>query len=147
MLPFGVTIPATVPQRSEIQEGLMNYPALFHSRPCYCLSFKSTHSLQSAVWSQKPSICGMWRPRIRTFRSRNLLFLSYKGDCSWKSARRISIWRWNTNQALCRLGRCWSLTLSHLRVTNKCVWWKCSRLELDKLTCLIFQSYSTPTRV
>jgi len=26
MLPFGVTIPATVPQRSEIPEGLMNYP-------------------------------------------------------------------------------------------------------------------------
>jgi Ni,Fe-hydrogenase III small subunit len=26
MLPFDVTIPATVPQRSEIQEGLMNYP-------------------------------------------------------------------------------------------------------------------------
>jgi hypothetical protein len=25
MLPFGVTIPATVPQRSEIPEGLMNY--------------------------------------------------------------------------------------------------------------------------
>ena len=26
MLPFGVTIPVTVPQRSEIPEGLMNYP-------------------------------------------------------------------------------------------------------------------------
>jgi len=26
MLPFGVTIPATVPLRSEIPEGLMNYP-------------------------------------------------------------------------------------------------------------------------
>jgi hypothetical protein len=26
MLPFGVTIPATVPQRSEIPEGLMNNP-------------------------------------------------------------------------------------------------------------------------
>jgi len=25
MLPFGVTIPATVPQGSEIPEGLMNY--------------------------------------------------------------------------------------------------------------------------
>jgi hypothetical protein len=28
MLPFGVTFPATVPQRSEIPEGLMNYPVL-----------------------------------------------------------------------------------------------------------------------
>jgi hypothetical protein len=28
MLPFGVTIPATEPQRSEIPEGLMNYPIL-----------------------------------------------------------------------------------------------------------------------
>ena len=26
MLPFGVTIPATVPQRSEFPKGLMNYP-------------------------------------------------------------------------------------------------------------------------
>ena len=26
MLPFGVTIPVTVPHRSEIPEGLMNYP-------------------------------------------------------------------------------------------------------------------------
>ena len=26
MLPFGVTIPATVPQQSEIPEVLMNYP-------------------------------------------------------------------------------------------------------------------------
>jgi hypothetical protein len=26
MLPFCMTIPATVPQRSEIPEGLMNYP-------------------------------------------------------------------------------------------------------------------------
>jgi hypothetical protein len=26
MLPFGVTIPASVPQRSEIPEELMNYP-------------------------------------------------------------------------------------------------------------------------
>ena len=28
MLPFGVTIPATVPQRLEIPEGFMNYPVL-----------------------------------------------------------------------------------------------------------------------
>ena len=28
MLPFGVTIPTTVPQRSEIPEGLTNYPVL-----------------------------------------------------------------------------------------------------------------------
>jgi hypothetical protein len=26
MLPFGVTIPDTVPQRSEFPEGLVNYP-------------------------------------------------------------------------------------------------------------------------
>jgi hypothetical protein len=28
MLSFGVAIPASVPQRSEIPEGLMNYPVL-----------------------------------------------------------------------------------------------------------------------
>ena len=26
MLPFGVTIPATVPQKPEVPKGLMNYP-------------------------------------------------------------------------------------------------------------------------
>jgi hypothetical protein len=31
MLPFGVTIPATVPQRPEIPEGLMNYLYIKHS--------------------------------------------------------------------------------------------------------------------
>jgi hypothetical protein len=30
MLPFGVTIPATVPQRSEIPEGLTNYPVYIY---------------------------------------------------------------------------------------------------------------------
>jgi hypothetical protein len=29
MLPFGVTIPASVPQRSEIPEGLMKYPVFY----------------------------------------------------------------------------------------------------------------------
>jgi hypothetical protein len=29
MLLFGVTIPATAPQRSEIPEGLMNYPVFY----------------------------------------------------------------------------------------------------------------------
>jgi hypothetical protein len=31
MLPFGMTIPVTVPQRSEIPEGLTNYPVLYFS--------------------------------------------------------------------------------------------------------------------
>jgi len=29
-LPFGVTIPATVPQRSESPEGIMNYPVYYY---------------------------------------------------------------------------------------------------------------------
>jgi hypothetical protein len=29
MLPFGVTIPATVPQRPEIPEGLLQYPVYY----------------------------------------------------------------------------------------------------------------------
>jgi hypothetical protein len=32
MLPFGVTIPATVPQGSEIPEGLMNNPVYSEAR-------------------------------------------------------------------------------------------------------------------
>ena len=34
MLPFGVTIPATVPQRSEIPERLMNYPVFRSTTVC-----------------------------------------------------------------------------------------------------------------
>ena len=34
MLPFGVTIPATVPQRSEIPEGLMNNPVYIYHFLC-----------------------------------------------------------------------------------------------------------------
>jgi hypothetical protein len=33
MLHFGVTIPATVPQRSETPEGLTNYPVLVDKQP------------------------------------------------------------------------------------------------------------------
>jgi hypothetical protein len=29
MLPFGTTIPTTVPQRAEIPEGLMDYPETY----------------------------------------------------------------------------------------------------------------------
>jgi hypothetical protein len=50
MLPFGVTIPATVPQRSEIPEGLMHYPVLksiavsmdFHKREKLSVSLFQT---------------------------------------------------------------------------------------------------------
>ena len=38
MLPFGVTIPATVPQRSEFPEGLMNYPV--YTVRCSLLNLK-----------------------------------------------------------------------------------------------------------
>ena len=37
MLPFGVTIPAAVPQRSEIPEGLMNYPVSSGGKGSRCL--------------------------------------------------------------------------------------------------------------
>ena len=37
MFPFGVTIPATVPQRSEITEGLMNYPICMYVCVCVCI--------------------------------------------------------------------------------------------------------------
>jgi len=43
MLPFGVTIPATVPQRSENPEGLMNYPVFIIAGNC--LSLTNYHSL------------------------------------------------------------------------------------------------------
>jgi len=39
MLPFGVTIPATVPQGSEIPEGLMNNPVDDISRDLFSFEF------------------------------------------------------------------------------------------------------------
>ena len=49
MLPFGVTFPATVPQRSEIPEGLMNYPVCCAE----CKSWRSSlrNQLHSPVTS------------------------------------------------------------------------------------------------
>ena len=39
MPPFGVPIPATVPQRSEIPEGLTNYPVCYHlAFACPCIA-------------------------------------------------------------------------------------------------------------
>ena len=46
MLPFGVTIPATVPQRSEIPEGLTNYPVFI------TVFFSFFYTLQYSVTSQ-----------------------------------------------------------------------------------------------
>jgi hypothetical protein len=41
MFPFGVTVAATVPQRSEIPEGLMNYPVCKYEH----IPFQITHYL------------------------------------------------------------------------------------------------------
>jgi len=46
MLPFGVTIPATVLQRSEIPEGLMNYPVSLHWS--YSVRLRSEEAVQYA---------------------------------------------------------------------------------------------------
>ena len=42
MLPFGVTIPATVPQRSGIPEALMNYPVFSQSLNKKCAVYDVT---------------------------------------------------------------------------------------------------------
>jgi hypothetical protein len=46
MLPFGVTIPATVPQGSEIPEGLMNNPVYYYGIYSMCWP---THTTATAV--------------------------------------------------------------------------------------------------
>jgi hypothetical protein len=53
MLPFGVIIPSTVPQRSEIAEGLTNYPV-------YVLPI----SLNDTVVSKEEIFCGVSESRI-----------------------------------------------------------------------------------
>jgi hypothetical protein len=47
MLPFGVTIPATVPQGSEIPEGLMNNPVF--SVPCTNQMYKIVKGTKNAL--------------------------------------------------------------------------------------------------
>ena len=53
MLPFCVTIPATVPQRSEIQEGLTNYP-VYTELSSGRLSFPLLFALVNEYFSIKP---------------------------------------------------------------------------------------------
>jgi hypothetical protein len=45
MLPFGVTIPATAPQMSEIPEGLMNYPVYVVIDGLYIPTSSHQHSV------------------------------------------------------------------------------------------------------
>jgi hypothetical protein len=45
MLPFGVTIPATVPQGPEIPEGLMNNPVYWYHRLAHGNFYILSHSL------------------------------------------------------------------------------------------------------
>jgi hypothetical protein len=60
MLPFGVTISSSVPQRSEIPEGLMNYP----------VSFKSVTSFPICIVNYlqhcETEIKGKWKVQPRT---------------------------------------------------------------------------------
>ena len=64
MLPFGVNIPATVPQRSEIPEGLMNYPV--------CVT-----TTWHCFWSSK---CVMKEVRTTQFGG---------AECQWKEKERL----------------------------------------------------------
>ena len=50
MLPFGVTIPATVPQRSEFPEGLMNYLYYWTRLHVDSSTLKHTHFPKSILW-------------------------------------------------------------------------------------------------
>jgi hypothetical protein len=74
MLPIGVTIPATLPQRSEIPEGLTNYPVFIYLytytiRTVVCLScsvfvFLITKHVETHInmWDLRFSL---WRIRIK----------------------------------------------------------------------------------
>jgi hypothetical protein len=71
MLPFGVTIPATVPQGSEIPEGLMNNPVFhveylpffFQNCAVYEIMWENTvegDRLQMTIW---PTRIACWMPK------------------------------------------------------------------------------------
>jgi hypothetical protein len=59
MLPFGVTVPATVPQGSEIPDGLMNNPLYV----CKCVIFKDRPNVVKA--SRFVRACVRARARAR----------------------------------------------------------------------------------
>jgi hypothetical protein len=56
MLHFGVTIPATVPQRSDIPEGLLNYPIL---RVYFCILTAVVRHANSVFFASFCIICGL----------------------------------------------------------------------------------------
>jgi len=61
MLPFGVTIPATVPQGSEIPEGLMNNPVYISLVfiPISVFGTSNSNSISISITSMQP-ICVVW---------------------------------------------------------------------------------------
>jgi hypothetical protein len=66
MLPFGVTIPATVPQGSEIPEGLMNNPV--YTTQCWT---KSSYSLVSHMYQNQDNFFFL-KEYSRQFNTRTL---------------------------------------------------------------------------
>ena len=67
MLPFGVTIPATVPQGSEIPEGLMNNPVYIYIRPAAfsCRDFFLLHD--NALARKDASVCQFLTPPQKSY--------------------------------------------------------------------------------
>ena len=68
MLPFGVTTPATVPQRSEIPEGLMNY----HVCVCVCIYIYIYIYIELTIEKQR-----MWNVKNKSDTSNNGGYYNY----------------------------------------------------------------------
>jgi hypothetical protein len=70
MLPFGVTIPATVPQGSEIPEGLMNNPVLF-------LEIKNIEGAFIASFPRQSYAYAYREPSHHEYGGKNLLWIHF----------------------------------------------------------------------
>jgi hypothetical protein len=83
MLPFGVTIPATVPQRSDIPEGLVNYPVyspyLLASYFCSSIYNRLVLGSYKSPLFRKPSRCV--HVRVNCF---NIIYLYWPYRCVFK---------------------------------------------------------------
>jgi len=108
MLHFGVTIPATVPQRSEIPDGLMNYPIL---RINWMKTVRSvTHTNRSTLPAAIRFCTGIILHYKQLVTSRQLAFTDKKpaqlrcatNTAEWRRQRWIKFpvgWRWSNSES------------------------------------------------
>jgi hypothetical protein len=93
MLPFGVTIPSTVKQRSEIPEGIMNYPALkLSNNGNLILEILYLYTFNKFNGRQQKWRVGLWAEFVR-LGIETVNWLTSARYCNFRSHKRQDIYR------------------------------------------------------